>query len=392
MKLRPENLKESTSFLNLVLDNIVSAVFISNENAEIQSINDSFRNLFAKKEDQIIGQKCGNVFGCEYVINEHKDCGSTSNCSGCIFRSALISTFMTHQPVLRRKMSRRFFIKNKVYQKYFEFTTRFITFQEKDMVLIILDDITEKEEHKLKLQDQNKELIQLNRKKNEFLGMAAHDLRSPVAQIIALTSILKEPERINNIRIRKKILRDIHQQGYFALSVINDFLDFSLIESGKVKLNRKKIQYGNFIKHLAGLNQMLADKKDITIDLQLPDDLPFLHIDKSKIEQVINNLISNAIKFSPGGSQIEIRIKSDGKQVFTFVNDQGTGISEELQKKLFDPLQKITTPGTDGEKGTGLGLLISKQVVESHGGAIGFSGNAQGGSSFWFSLPIPIKK
>jgi diguanylate cyclase (GGDEF)-like protein len=145
------DLTESNEFLNSLLDNLVSAVFVVDKKIRIQSVNDSFKSLFHKSEDKILGELCGNALGCKYTIEEGKDCGHTSNCGGCILRYSLTQAFKNKKFPFKERMTRKFYIDDQEILKHFTFTTRYFSFNGEDMVMVIVDDITELIEINLKL-------------------------------------------------------------------------------------------------------------------------------------------------------------------------------------------------------------------------------------------------
>ncbi len=220
------NLKESNEFLNLLLDDIGSAIMLVDKEIQITGINATFKTLFGKDEDLILGQICGNAIGCQYVENGKADCGSTPDCQYCPLRSAIIKAFMTQQPTYRELLKRDFFINNKRIRKYFHFTTKFIHFNHEDCVLLILEDITKLEEQKRQLLKQNKELVAMNQQKNEMLGVAAHDLRSPVNQIYSFAQYLNNMENSVNEADRKLFLKIIEERSLYAQKLTNDLLDY----------------------------------------------------------------------------------------------------------------------------------------------------------------------
>ncbi len=142
------NLKESNLFLNSILQSITSAIFIVDKNIKIQNFNDPFSTLFHREEDKIIGELCGNAIGCAFTVDENKNCGTTSNCSECDLKISLLKVFTEKVPTYRGKIIRGFHINNKTIVKHFQFSTKFISYNDEEMALIIIDDITESEEQK----------------------------------------------------------------------------------------------------------------------------------------------------------------------------------------------------------------------------------------------------
>jgi diguanylate cyclase (GGDEF)-like protein len=151
--LNISNLKESNAFLNVLLENLVSAVFLVDKNICIQSFNNSFKTLFHKPENKILGQLCGNALECVYTVEEAKKCGETSNCQHCTLRDSLLKAFTNKVPTYKAQLIRKFYINHQPITKYLLYSSKYVTFNNEEMVLVIVDDNTELMEANLKLKD-----------------------------------------------------------------------------------------------------------------------------------------------------------------------------------------------------------------------------------------------
>jgi PAS domain S-box-containing protein len=257
----------------------------------------------------------------------------------------------------------------------------------KQLLYSIIHDITERKLAEEALQQSNDQLRELNNQKNEFLGMAAHDLRNPIAVIQNSSLVLSRYSSENLSEKQKEFLKKIYDTSKFMLKLLNNLLDISKIESGKLELEMTKNNYPDFVKKNIEFNRFFATEKGISVDFVLPDDILLLDFDKNKIEQVLNNLISNAIKYSHSDTTIRIEVFKEKNFVVTRVIDQGQGIPENELPHVFKPFQKASTKPTAGEKSTGLGLAIVKKIVEGHQGKIGVESEVGKGSTFFFKLP-----
>ena len=239
------------------------------------------------------------------------------------------------------------------------------------------------------LQKKNAELVKLNELKNEFLGMAAHDLRSPISSIYSFSAFLLEEAGANLDQDHVEFLSAIHFSSKFMLGLLSDLLDIAKIESGKLNLNKIPTDIIRFIDHNINLNRMMAKKKEINIVFTHYETIPDVSIDRQKIGQVLNNLISNAIKFSPQNTTVTVDVFISGENIIISIKDEGPGIPEEEQSNLFKPFSRTSVRATEGEKSTGLGLFIVQKIVLGHMGRIWLDGKVGKGSNFCFSLPIP---
>jgi signal transduction histidine kinase len=234
----------------------------------------------------------------------------------------------------------------------------------------------------------NAELAQLNEQKNRLLGMAAHDLRSPLGAILSFSEFLQADAGAGFSEEHREFIAIIHSSSEFMLNLINDLLDVSSIESGQLKLNLGPGELAELVARSVSLNRVLAQKKGITIDYAVPSgDLPPMLFDSGKIEQVLNNLLGNAIKFSHAGTAIEVSVQVGVNAVTVAVRDQGQGIPADELSRLFRNFGTTRVRGTAGEPSTGLGLAIARKIVEGHGGTVAVDSTVGQGSTFSFSLP-----
>ena len=262
----------------------------------------------------------------------------------------------------------------------------------KQLLYSIVHDITERKLAEEALRQSNVQLRELNNQKNEFLGMAAHDLRNPIAVIQNSSLILSRYSSENLSEKQKEFLKKIYDTSKFMLELLNSLLDISKIESGKLELEKTKNDYPEFVRRNIEFNRFFATEKNISIESALSDDIPPVDFDRNKIEQVLNNLISNAIKYSHPNTTIRIEVLKDKDFVVTKVIDQGQGIPENELPHVFKAFQKASAKPTAGEKSTGLGLAIVKKIVEGHQGIIGVESEVGKGSNFFFRLPLLDKE
>ncbi len=232
---------------------------------------------------------------------------------------------------------------------------------------------------------QNAKLNELDALKNQFVGMVAHDVRNPLASIIMLADHLQEnpPE---NPAERREVVAEIRDQARNLLDLVEELLDLTKIESGAVALDIESIELRSFLEDAVGLHARLAQPKGTTVILkEVPADS--VAVDPQRLRQIIDNLISNAVKFSPPGSVIKVRATPRDRDWLIEIEDQGPGISQSDQERLFTAFAKRSAVPTGDESSSGLGLAICKLLVDAHNGQIGARSIVGGGSVFWFSIP-----
>ncbi len=238
------------------------------------------------------------------------------------------------------------------------------------------------------LQKKNIQLEQLDKLKNQFLGMAAHDLRNPIASILMFSEFVLETKGEEISDELHQIIDMIKTSSQFMLNLLEELLDVVKIESGKLELNYEAVRLKDLLRKNIKINSIIAAKKDISLVLNVPQDIPEVKLDVIKIDQVLNNLISNAIKYSHRNTTVTISAFSTHKEVLISVQDQGQGIPKQEIDKIFVPFSKISVKGTAGEKSTGLGLSIVKKIVIGHLGRIWVESEVGKGSTFYFTLPV----
>jgi len=238
------------------------------------------------------------------------------------------------------------------------------------------------------LAKKNAELEQLNALKNQFLGIAAHDLRNPLSVMMSYSEFLKEDAGAVLNDEQREFLDIIRASSEFMLGLVNDLLDVAQIEAGQLRLDLQPHDLVALVRRNVALNRALAAKKHIEIELA-DEPLPTLLLDASKIDQVLNNLLSNAIKFSPAHTTIRVRVTRADENALLAVQDEGPGIPPNELDKLFKPFQRTSVKSTAGEKSTGLGLSIVKKMVEGHHGRIWVESQVGQGTTFFVALPLP---
>jgi signal transduction histidine kinase len=237
----------------------------------------------------------------------------------------------------------------------------------------------------LEIEDANNRLREIIEQKDVLLGMAAHDLRTPIAVIQGFTDLLMHPKTPPDdarqfVDIIRETLRDM-------LNLLNNLLDITAIESGKLNLNMTRSDPKELVTNIVRLNRMLAEQKQIAIMLDIEEQVAPFVFDPTRIKQVMNNLISNALKFSYSGTTVTVKLsRTDGGVEFS-VSDQGVGIKPDEIGKLFSEFQRTSNKPTGNESSIGLGLSICKRIVELHNGTICVESEYGEGSRFYFTLP-----
>ena len=230
----------------------------------------------------------------------------------------------------------------------------------------------------------NERLVNLNQEKNEFLGIAAHDLKNPLSAIIGFAELLQmdlPPEKTS------KMAESISAAGTRMRDLIKNLLDANAIEEGRFTSNIESCDLHELTARCLENNRSVASRKQIELKLEFGSDI-CARADKSATAQILDNLVSNAIKYSPKGSVVHVRLDSDLTRTRVAVQDQGPGISEEDQKKLFRKFTRLSARPTGGESSNGLGLSIVKRLAESMSGSVRCQSIFGAGAVFILELPV----
>ena len=239
---------------------------------------------------------------------------------------------------------------------------------------------------KSELEEKNLSLHELIKVKNELLGMASHDLRNPLTSIQGYSGFLLKKGATLKEDTRTDFLKIIHTASGNILGLLNDLLNLSAIESGQLILNLQPGNLRGLIEERVKLHTHLATEKNIHFNI-IFQETTVVSFDTPRIGQVLDNLLTNAIKFSPVGGVIEIIMESGKGYIRVTITDEGPGIKSENLDDLFKPFKKIEPDSTKDAKGTGLGLAIAKKMIELHNGTLTFKPSKNQGASFSFKLP-----
>ncbi|HVQ36394.1 MAG TPA: hybrid sensor histidine kinase/response regulator [Pyrinomonadaceae bacterium] len=242
------------------------------------------------------------------------------------------------------------------------------------------------EQRTQELREKNSALEASNKIKNEFLGIAAHDLRSPLGSIRSMAELLLDEKDQMERAEAREFLGMIQSTSNQMLTLVNDLLDISRIEAGKIELKLETVELRPYLAEIEKYNQMLGRRKRIQLEVNCEEDVVEGRFDPERIRQVLNNLLGNAFKFSPPETTVTLAVRFGGDLEFS-VTDQGLGIRSEELPLLFGAFHRTSTRPTGDEQSSGLGLSICKQIVEAHGGTIGVESSHGQGSRFHFRLP-----
>jgi signal transduction histidine kinase len=237
------------------------------------------------------------------------------------------------------------------------------------------------------LEERNQTLVESERVKGELVSNVSHELRTPLASVLGFSSLMLDrdvpPEE------RRRYLEVIRAESRRLASLLNDLLDLQRVEQETLELRLEDVDLNKLLSSQATLYS--AQSEGHTLHFQPADEELIVHGDRDRLAQVVGNVLSNAIKYSPGGANIDISTALIGDEAWVWVRDEGLGIPAEHQDRIFTKFFRGDVGRELGIAGTGLGLVLARQIVEAHGGGIGFDSVEGEGSTFWLHLPTPVR-
>ena len=256
-------------------------------------------------------------------------------------------------------------------------STRRLQLDDAVSVCAVVTDLTEQKHS----QEVISALKETDRIKDEFLGMVSHELRTPLTVIIGALSTALD-ERVSP-EDRQELMRDASSSAASLATILDNMLELSRAQAGRLRLRKEPVRIRDVAAKAVLRVRRKYDTHDIVVDI--PDGSPAVPADAARIEQVLYNLLENAVKYSPPGSRVRVFSLLDERGLVMGVRDSGRGIAPENQQKIFEAFGRVEE---DGTKGIGLGLVVCKRLVEAHGGSIWVESQIGKGSTFMFSIPV----
>jgi len=369
LKKAEQDLRQRESYLSAIIENHPGLVCLKNNEGRILMVNNGFASFWGfNKADEIIGKTALEVLPRGYAEK----------------------LLATETLVLRKKEP--VFLELPIFND--GHTKWFVTYKSPVMngggspigTVEISIDITQRKEAEEKIKENEKRLLELNSDKDRFMSILAHDLKSPFNCVIGLSEILMEQVESKNLEGIGKYAKTIMESSQQVMELLSNLMEWSRSQTGRMAFNPEPTNLECLINEIRNLFNEMACQKSINLS-SMVDSLIKINLDRAMIGTVLRNLITNAIKFTPYGGSVKVSASGNKEEITVKVADNGIGIPKSIQKRLFRIDENYTTPGTNNEQGSGLGLLLCKEFVEKHGGRIWIESEPGMGSTFYFSLP-----
>jgi len=353
--------------LKTVLDNTLCGILlIEASTRKMVNANPAALKTIGAPEKELLGKVC-NMFLCP--AGEERCINLSSDQAGDLAENVLLKAGGERIPILRSVVPVS--IGGSSY-----FVESFI-------------DLSERKKAEEEILQAKIEAEGANRAMSEFLATMSHELRTPLTAIIGFSDLLLEDTEGKFAGKSNRFLSNISSSGKHLLSLINSILDLSKIEAGEMELGMESFSLCDVFTDTRNVISPIAMKKNISINFEVESGL-FISADRIRFKQILYNLVSNGIKFTPTGGSVEIQASRSKQGIRMAVSDTGIGISKEDQKQLFKPFKQIDSTLNREYEGTGLGLVLVKKFVEMHGGRIWVESESGKGSSFMFEMPVEV--
>ncbi|MGM0771944.1 MAG: PAS domain S-box protein [Halobacteriota archaeon] len=367
-KLAEEALKRSEHKFKALFDNTNDPVILYGLDGKIFEVNSKACEFLGYSREGLLNKNIKETYSPECAASFTKRAGEVCHKESCIFEMVNLRRDGSEVPI--------------------EMSSQLMEYDGNPAILSISRDISSHKNIEKALLDAKNQAEAANRSKSEFLANMSHEFRTPLNSVIGFSDILLGSEAGSLNDMQMKYVENISKSGSHLLTLINDILDLSKIEAGKMELQHEKFRFREVLDDVRSIVSTLAEKKNICLSTSLEAEDICIKADRLKLTQVLFNLVSNAIKFTPEGGSVMIRAENDADSLVIRVEDTGIGIPESAQCDLFKPFSQLESDTNRRYGGTGLGLSLAKKLVRLHGGEIWVESEPGNGSVFGFSVPL----
>jgi signal transduction histidine kinase/DNA-binding response OmpR family regulator len=358
-------------------------MLLTNENMIVVRLNYAIKEMLHREYARIIDQPIGLALGCINSTKSDEGCGFGSTCAGCLLKKAMCSVLDSGRSVQEVEIHPTLQLDNQQIKPWFCISVKPVMIGGRKHLIVAINDITQRK----RAEEELKETMEL---KSQFISTISHELRTPLTGMIEGIAIVLDEVAGPINKKQTKFLR-IAKRNADRLSVlINDVLDFQRLGAGKMKLDIQSNDINEVLMEVQETMTLYAEKHSIEMSFISSDDLSEAEFDRAKMIQVLTNLVSNAVKFTPEKGRVSVIVQRRDSDWVISVSDTGMGIPKEELSKIFDPFYRANRHG-EHIQGTGLGLAIVNKIVKLHSGIIEVESQVSQGTTFTIFLPLKFK-
>ncbi|HEX2935834.1 MAG TPA: hybrid sensor histidine kinase/response regulator [Bacteroidales bacterium] len=408
LQQKNDELNKNNEVLKDVIENIPIISIIVNDDVQILNTNRIFSDQFDFKYLTTQKELLGNVIQCVHSVNSGGMCGKTSECAGCIIRNSVNETLKTGKNIFKREGTFHIKTINAESEMELQLSTTQIIYKNMPSVLLNINDITKEKKYLNELREardqyhaqakdlkqkeqilieQKKQLQELNETKDKFLSIITHDLRNPFCSLLGFSEVLHRSGNTMAEQKREKYINFIYETSKNTYDLLEDLLAWTRSQFGKMEVNQQKLNLKYVAAEIYSSIQPLAGNKKLSLHNSITDDV-FVFADENMLNTILRNLLTNAVKFTREEGMVTLSISLSENFAEVSVADTGIGMSDNIKNSLFKIGETQSSPGTEKEKGTGLGLILCKEFVEKQGGQIWVESELGKGSQFILTLPL----
>ncbi|HBG28661.1 MAG: hypothetical protein A2Y10_11965 [Planctomycetes bacterium GWF2_41_51] len=370
-------IERKSKSLEAIFDAIPVGLMLVDENLVVDRVNNAIRRMIGKDFKYIISNSIGDALSCKIAIG--KRCGEGDCCNICPLKTNIAKVFNTSQAIEEYEFESETFFREKGAKLWFSLTIKPVIVDERNHVVVCLNDITDRKLAEEKLA----ESMEL---KQQFISTVSHELRTPLTAIREGLNIVLEGVA-GRLRKKQREFLLLAKRNVDRLStLINDVLDFQKLDSGRMRFDFAYSDMAVTIKEAAETMTLMANKAKVEMSLNIDPQIGAALFDHNRIIQVLTNLLSNAVKFTPAGGKVSLSAFQQNDIISIAVSDSGMGIPKDDISKIFERFYRVKRPGKE-IAGTGLGLPIVAQIISRHEGTISVESELNKGTTFTITLP-----